>query len=399
MRRNENSSRRVPLLQAKRSSERSACPNAVVASRGRASTAIGTPSEPNAVSSDARERSSDGQTIAISSGRVPPRTSSSTVSATSSRVARRPAPSRKRIEPSSGAGAELVVEEVALEVGEPGRKVGLGARRELDDVAFRKRGEVVGRALQRGERRACGLVRERDVHLAAGRKRLDQAPLRAREILEPVGEDGCAAPGAELRRQPFDRAPPQHAAVGNAQPLQLGAVRLGHRRQLGREVAGIEEARLDLGQRTGERIGEARKAGRRPERPGRGRGDELPQDDRPLCLAEHPGCGAGAGEEGEQRVERADGAGEQRSLSARELSLDAIDVDAIRDDQPGIAVEGVDEPVEQKRDLPGVCRADDERETHQPIVVSAFEAASLRSGTSPQSAERAAGETSRATPG
>ena len=54
----------------------------------------------------------------------------------------------------------VVVEEVALEVGEPGRKVGLGARRELDDVAFRERGEVVGRALQRGERRACGLVRE-----------------------------------------------------------------------------------------------------------------------------------------------------------------------------------------------------------------------------------------------
>ena len=60
---------------------------------------------PKAVSIEARDRSSDGQTTAISSGAVPSRTSSSTVSATSSSVARRPAPSRKRIEPSSAAGS------------------------------------------------------------------------------------------------------------------------------------------------------------------------------------------------------------------------------------------------------------------------------------------------------
>ena len=97
----------MPLLQAKRSSESSACPNAVAASRGRASIETGTPSAPNAVSIDARERSSDGQTIAISSGAMPSRTSSSTVSATSSSVARRPAPSRKRTELSSGAGVAV----------------------------------------------------------------------------------------------------------------------------------------------------------------------------------------------------------------------------------------------------------------------------------------------------
>ena len=85
-----------------------------------------------------------------------------------------------------------------------------------------------------------------------------------------------------------------------------------------------------------------------------------------------------AGEEREQRVERADGAREQRSSPAGELALDPVDIDAVRDDEPGITIEGSDEPVEQKRDLAGMCRADYERETHQPIVVRPFAAASLR---------------------
>ena len=97
-----------------------------------------------------------------------------------------------------------------------------------------------------------------------------------------------------------------------------------------------------------------------------------------LGIADRPRRGPAAREVREERVERADGAGEQRSAPAGELPFDAIDVDTVRDDQPRIAVERVDEPVEQKRDLAGMCRPDDERETHQPIVVRAFAAASLR---------------------
>ena len=99
--------------------------------------------------------------------------------------------------------------------------------------------------------------------------------------------------------------------------------------------------------------------------------------------------GSAAGEEREQRVERADGAREQRSAPAGELALDPVDIDAVRDDEPGITIEGSDEPVEQKRNLAGMCRADHERETHQPIVVRPFAAASLRGSASPQSAETA----------
>ena len=193
-------------------------------SRGRASIATGTPSAPKAVSIDARERSSDGQTIAISSG----------ASAVADELEHGLG---DELERGTAAGSleeanravergrrGAVVEEVALEVSEPGRQVGVGAGAELDDVAAGERGEVVDRPRERGERRAARLVRERHVHLAAGRKRLDQAPLRARQILEAVGEDRSAVPGAELASsaaRPRGGAPCRDRG---RQPLQLGAV-------------------------------------------------------------------------------------------------------------------------------------------------------------------------------
>ena len=157
VRRKEKSSRRVPPLHAKRSSESSAWPNA---RRAEARPRLDRERDPERAEGglDRGARALErGQTTAISSGAVPSRTRSRTASATSSSVARRPAPSRKRIEPSSGpAGA--VVEQVALEPGEPGRQIGVGAGGELDEVAARERREVGRRARERGEGRAAGLV-------------------------------------------------------------------------------------------------------------------------------------------------------------------------------------------------------------------------------------------------
>ena len=87
---------------SKRRNERSAWPNDVLPIRMRPSIAYGTSSAVSAVSSWARWRSTLGQTMRISSGLVPPRISFSASSATSSSVPRAPAPSRNRIEPSSG---------------------------------------------------------------------------------------------------------------------------------------------------------------------------------------------------------------------------------------------------------------------------------------------------------
>ena len=115
-----------------------------------------------------------------------------------------------------------------------------------------------------------------------------------------------------------------------------------------------------------------------PSASSRAAADDVPEHDAALGIADDPRCRPTAGKVREERVERADRSGEQCSAPPCELPLDAIDVDAGRHDQPWITVERVDEPVEQKRDLAGVRRADDERETHQPIVVGAFAAASLR---------------------
>ena len=62
----------------------------------------------------------------------------------------------------------------------------------------------------------------------------------------------------------------------------------------------------------------------------------------------------------------------------RELTLDAVDVDAVGNDQPGIALERGEEPLEQVCNLAGMCRPDDEREPHLAIVVLASEGAVLR---------------------
>ena len=119
-----------------------------------------------------------------------------------------------------------------------------------------------------------------------------------------------------------------------------------------------------------------------------GRVDEVAQDDRALGIAQNPRRRAATREACEERVEGADGSGEQRSATARKLPFDAVDIDPVRNDQPRIAVERVDEPVEQERDLAGMGRADDEGETHLSIVVGAFAAAFLRASVSSQRAGR-----------
>ena len=237
----------MPLPQAKRSNESSAWPNAVAARRGLASIETGTPSAPNAVSIDARERSSDGQTIAISSGRDAVADElehglgdelERGATAGSLEEAHRAVERRRR-------GG--VVEEVALEMSEARRQVGVRARSELDDVAARERAEVGDRPRQRGERGPARLVRQRDVHLTARRERLDQAPLRSRQVLEAVREDRSAVPRPELARQPLDGPPANHAAIADGKALELGAVgarQLGQaRRRDPRDRAGWPRSR------------------------------------------------------------------------------------------------------------------------------------------------------------
>ncbi len=72
----------------------------------------------------------------------------------------------------------------------------------------------------------------------------------------------------------------------------------------------------------------------------------------------------------EDRVEGADRPGEQAATSLEQLPLDALDVGALGDDQPRVAVERCHEAVEQRPDFARMGRPDDERETHPRSVVA-----------------------------
>ena len=132
------------------------------------------------------------------------------------------------------------------------------ARRQLLDAAGGEAGEVVRGALERGERGPRGLVRERDGDLGAAGERLEEAPLRAGEILEAVGEDGAAVPGGEIAREPVGGERGARAAR-SARPelVELGAVGRVQERERAVELLRVDEAVLELGDRLGERVGEA----------------------------------------------------------------------------------------------------------------------------------------------
>src|SRR5581483_8058846 len=166
-RRKPNSSARSPPSQAKRSSDSSPAPKGVWPRRRRSSLANGTPKANRTASSAERRRSSDSHTIAIRSGGVPLRIRPATSSATSSSVPRLPAPSRNRSAP-------------------------VRARRQLLDARPGELREVADRPRERRERDPSRLVRDGHRDLGARSQRLEQRPLRGRQVLEAVREHRAA---------------------------------------------------------------------------------------------------------------------------------------------------------------------------------------------------------------
>ena len=111
----------------------------------------------------------------------------------------------------------------------------------------------------------------------------------------------------------------------------------------------LDERAVELGERPADRVGVAREA-----RGIGGRGlDDAAQDERSLRVADQPSTRpVGERQVLEQRVEGPDRPREQPAAGSDELPFEPLDVGAVRDDQPGIAVERGDEAVEQVRDLP-----------------------------------------------
>ncbi len=262
-------------------------------------------------------------------------------------------------------------------MGERRRKVVERARWKLDNRAPRERSEVSGRSCERCVRRSPGLVRQRHHDVRAGGERLEETPLGAGQILEAVHENRSVTPRRDLARQALHRPTPQPAAVPRPEPIELLPVRPCVRAERLVEIVRREQRAVQLGKGTPEGVRESRIACR----PRRRAVDRASHHHRPLGVSEQPQPSPITPRERfEQRVEGRDRAGEQAALAANELTLDVLDVGAVRDDQPGVAVDRLDIAIEQRRDLACVRRTNDESETHRCMVVRGVSVPALRLG-------------------
>ena len=158
-----------------------------------------------------------------------------------------------------GGGA---LEQRPLEMRERRRGVLGGARWELGRSAVGERREILRRTPERGEGDAARLVGQRDVDLGTAGERLEQRPLRRRQVLEAVGEHGLAVPRVEIALEPLGGATPEHVAVPEAEAVELGAVGAVERGEIAAEIGRVEQARLQLAERRQQRVDEPREPGR-----------------------------------------------------------------------------------------------------------------------------------------
>ena len=149
-----------------------------------------------------------------------------------------------------------VGEEVTLEMGELRRRDLRVARRELLDAPGSEGAQVLGRACQRLERRPVRLVRQGDGDVGAAGERFEERPLRARQVLEAVGEDGPVRPRVELAGDEIGGVSPAQVPVPEPEFLELGAIRRVETREVAAQLVGLDETRLELRERGAQRIRE-----------------------------------------------------------------------------------------------------------------------------------------------
>ncbi len=362
-----NRSPRVPPSHAKRRSDATAWPSGVCASRTSPSIAYGTPSVPSAVSSGARQRSTDGHDDPDPLRRR-------------SRAQQREQLLADELERAARTGAleeadravardrrrRLVAEQRALEMRERGMRELGPARRQLVDVTRRETREIVGGAAKRRERGTARLVRQRHADLGARRERLEQRPLGAGQILEAVREDRLAVPRVEIRLEALGGAAAHQVAIPERQPVELRAVRAVELGEVAVELLRVEQPRLELADGLEQRVGEAAEPRRRGEAV-QPRARECAAHEQRALRRRHERPLV-AGDPLEDVVERSDRAAEERRPPREKIALDAIDVRSVRHDQDRLALERGQIAVEQQLDLARVRRPGDQAESHVSIV-------------------------------
>ncbi len=234
--------------------------------------------------------------------------------------------------------------------------------------------EILGRPLKRRERDPARLVRQRHLHVGAAGERLEQRPLGSGQILEPVGEDRLAVPGAEVALQALGCLPAHDVAVPEAEPVELvpvGAVEGG---ETAVEILGVDEAGLELAERRDERVREAVEA-RRQGQPVEPRAcflDRAPGRKRLLRRRgeglRRSGVAVPAGDQLEEVVEGPDRPSEQAAAALQEVAFHPVDVRPVRHDQKRLFVEPGEVALEEKGDFARVCGACDEAQAHRAIL-------------------------------
>ncbi len=267
---------------------------------------------------------------------MPPRASASTSSPTSSSVPRLPAPSKKRITPSSGgASPGSSAKSAPLEMRERRWRDRFVARRQLLDGAGSEAREILGRAPQRREHRPARLVGKRNGDLGARGQRLEQAPTRRRS--DPRSRTRRPARRAR-RRGRSGGARRRGCAAGRDPSARAGRARSGsprreHRARLPSPPAREAPRRARRASARGSRrspharrIGQSRRAPCRSRRGGRG---------APARLVR------AAGERPTSRVARRRNRSSNvpieppssAGLPRQQLELDAVDVRHVRHDE------------------------------------------------------------------
>ncbi len=238
-----------------------------------------------------------------------------------------------------------------------GPHVAIGRGGELLDAPRGLLGQRCSRPLERGEREASGLVRERDGDVGAGREPLDERPLRRGEILESVRVDGTSVPRGEVAGHAVGRVAPLAIAVPAPEAFQLRAVRTEQVGELCIEVFRLDKPRLELRERGSQCLRVAREARCVPR--------DASQQQPALGVRKHSTVVAvAAGDAGEQVVERAHGAADERLAARDEIPLDALNLRPVRDDEHGLPRDVGRIAVEQESDLAGVRRPREQCQRH-----------------------------------
>ena len=208
-------------------------------------------------------------------------------------------------------------------------------------------------------------------------ERLHERPFGAGEILEAVGEERRSAPCVQVAAQAFDGIPTHAVTIAHAHPPQLLAIRADERRELAAQPVQLDEPSLELADRLQQRVREPRRTRREAQTVQFATSDRAPNGERALGLGGDRKRIVGTfGDRPEQVVEGPDGAREERRTTPDQVTLDAIDVDPVRDDEPRIAFEDGEVALQEQRDLADMRRPHDKRKTHRSIVVPASGASS-----------------------